>query len=385
MRIAMLTWESLHSIAVGGISAHVTELSAALERQGHEVHVFTRMAPGQRYHDWIDGVFYHRCPYVPHADFVEEVNNMCRVFVERVFIVEDMVGEFDYVHAHDWLAGNAMIWIKQGRGHKCAFTFHSTEYARCGNSFPNGRSTRVRDQERAAAYWADQVITVSEATKKEVEWMYEVPKDKIAVVYNGVSPHRFDIQVDVESVRKKHDIGPMDPTILFCGRMEWQKGPDILLEAIPSVLKYYNNAKFVYAGDGGMRALVENRAKQLGVTHAMRLLGYRDSNELPDIFQASDGICIPSRNEPFGIVVLEAWSAAKPVIATQVGGPNEFVDHEFTGLKITPNPDSVAWGVGTLFSDFQRASWMGKNGKQKVADHFTWDTVAAQTYTTYQI
>ena len=134
-----------------------------------------------------------------------------------------------------------------------------------------------------------------------------------------------------------------------------------------------------------MRTWVENRAHQLAVSHALRLLGYRDSNEVPDLFQASDGICIPSRNEPFGIVVLEAWSASKPVVATEVGGPSEFVDHEYTGLKISPNPDSVAWGVGTLFSDFNRASWMGRNGKQKVADCFTWDTIASQTSDTYEV
>ena len=89
MRIAMLSWESLHSHAIGGVAAHVTELAAALERRGHELHVFTRMAPGQRYHDWIDGVHYHRCAYPPHHDFVDDINNMCRSFVDRVFAIED--------------------------------------------------------------------------------------------------------------------------------------------------------------------------------------------------------------------------------------------------------------------------------------------------------
>ncbi|NIM19166.1 MAG: glycosyltransferase [Candidatus Latescibacteria bacterium] len=385
MKIAMLSWETLHSISVGGVASHVTELAAALERRGHDVHIFTRMAPGQRYHDWIDGVHYHRCPYPGHSDFVDDVNNMCRAFVERVFVIEDLFGPFDVVHAHDWLAANAMIWIKQGRGRKCVLTIHSTEYARCGNTFPGGRSVRVRDQERAGTYWADKVICVSNETKNEITWMYETPEDKTAVVYNGVSSGRFNVDLDVGSTRRGYGIGPMDPTILFCGRLEWQKGPDLMVEAIPPVLRYYSNAKFVFAGDGGMRNELERRAWQIGAGPACRFLGYRNSDEIVEIFKLSDGVCVPSRNEPFGIVILEAWSAGKPVVATDRGGPAEFVLHEFNGLRISPHPESIAWGLGTLFADFHRARWMGENGRRTVLEHFTWDVIAGQMLNAYGI
>jgi glycosyltransferase involved in cell wall biosynthesis len=379
----MLSWESLHSVPVGGIAAHVTELAAALERRGHEVHVFTRMSPGQRYHDWIDGVHYHRCPYSGHPDFVDDVNNMCRAFVERVFIVEDMIGPFDVVHAHDWLAANAMIWIKQGRGREGVLTIHSTEYARCGNTFPGGRSNRIREQERAGTYWADKVICVSHATKNEVVWMYEVPSAKTAVVYNGVSPGRFNIDLDIATARKRYDIGPMDPTVLFCGRLEWQKGPDLMMEAIPWVLRYYPTTKFLFVGDGGMRPSLERRAWQIGAGAAVRFLGYRDVSEIVGFFKLSDGVCVPSRNEPFGIVILEAWSAGKPVVATDSGGPSEYVQHEYNGLKIAPHPESIAWGLGTLLADFDRARWMGENGRRAVEKRFTWDVIAGHTLEVY--
>lgn len=383
MKIAMLSWETLHSVSVGGVATHVTELAAALERRGHEIHVFTRMAPGQRYHDWIDGVHYHRCPYVGHGDFVDDVNNMCRAFVERVFVIEDLLGPFDVVHAHDWLSANAMIWIKQGRGRKSVLTIHSTEYARCGNAFPNGRSVRVRDQERAGTYWADKVICVSKATRKEITWMYEAPEGKTTVIYNGVSSGRFNVDLDVGKTRQHYGIGPMDPTVLFCGRLEWQKGPDLMIEAIPSVLRYFSNAKFVFAGDGGMRTDLERRAWQVGSGHACRFLGHRNGDEIVGLFKLSDGVCVPSRNEPFGIVILEAWSAGKPVVATDSGGPAEFVHHEFDGLKIAPRPDSIAWGLGTLLGDFNRARWMGENGRSQVLEGFTWDLVACQTLDAY--
>src|SRR5262252_8744923 len=100
MRIAMLSWECLHSICVGGVAAHVTELAAALERKGHEVHVFTRLAHGLSDHEVIHGVYYHRCGMYLQKDFVEEVNGMCASFAWHFARVEDAVGKFDVVHAH---------------------------------------------------------------------------------------------------------------------------------------------------------------------------------------------------------------------------------------------------------------------------------------------
>jgi glycosyltransferase involved in cell wall biosynthesis/uncharacterized protein YqgV (UPF0045/DUF77 family) len=384
MRIAMLSWESLHSIQVGGMSAHVTELAAALARKGHEVHVFTRMAHGQPQYDRIDGVHYQRCPYPGHHDFVDDVNNMCRAMVARVFAVEDAAGPFDVVHAHDWLTANAMIWIKQGRGRRSVLTIHATEYARCGNTFPGGRSHRVRTQERAGTYWADRVIAVSQATKTELMWMYEVPDAKAFVVYNGVSPRRFNDNLDAGEVKRRYAIGPMDPTILYCGRLEWQKGPDLLVEAVPAILRSHPRAKFVFAGDGGMRGPLENRARQLGVADAVRFLGFRNGGELVALFKMADGICVPSRNEPFGIVVLEAWAAGKPVVVTQNGGPGEYVWHEVNGLKIYPHTGSVIWGIQRLFSDFERARWMGRNGRIAVGQRFTWDLITQQTLGVYE-
>lgn len=384
MRIALLSWESLHSIAVGGVASHVSELAAALQRTGHNVHVFTRRAPKQSSHDCIDGVHYHRCFYQGHHDFVDDVNNMCRSFVDRVFEVEDFIGNFDVIHAHDWLCANAMIWIKQGRGHKCVLTIHATEYARCGNTFPHGRASRIRDQERAGTYWTDRVIAVSQATKNELMWMYEVPEGKVSVVYNGVSPSRFELSTDPGEDKRRYGIEPFDPTVLFCGRMAWQKGPDLLMEAVPAILRFHSNARFVFVGDGEMLAGLQARARQLKVDHAVRFTGHRSGEELIRLFKMADVICVPSRNEPFGIVVLEAWSACKPVIVTQSGGPSEYVRHEVDGLKIDPNSSSVVWGVCRLFSDFEKARWMGQNGRKSAEDRFRWDMIVRQILAVYQ-
>ncbi|HUI58002.1 MAG TPA: glycosyltransferase family 4 protein [Bryobacteraceae bacterium] len=384
MKIALLSWESLHSIPVGGIAVHVTELAAALERRGHEVHVFTRIGPGQPAgYQRIDGVHYHRCPFELNPNFVDEVNNMCRSFVHHVLETECVIGAFDIIHSHDWLAANAMIWIRQQRGRRAILTIHSTEYGRCGNTFSNGTSVRIRHQESAGTYWADRVITVSKSLKGEICWMYQVPDYKVWVIYNAVSAHNYDGWVEPAEVKRRFSIGPMDPTVLFTGRMTHQKGPDLLMEAIPAILRYHPRAKFIFAGDGELRGPVERRAHQLGVAHATRFLGFQTNGALADLYKSCDVVCVPSRNEPFGIVILEAWSAGKPVVSTKNGGPEEFVWHSVNGLKVYAHPDSIAWGLGTVFGDFEWARWMGRNGRLAAETAFTWDAIADETLRAY--
>ncbi|MFH1797936.1 MAG: glycosyltransferase family 4 protein [Candidatus Omnitrophota bacterium] len=384
MRIALFAWESMHSISVGGVAFHVTELACALERKGHEVHVFTRMgAAGQPWYDRIHGVHYHRCPFDSNRDFTEEIGEMCRSFVHSFFQTEDHIGPFDVIHAHDWLTVDALSWIKESRNRKSILTIHSTEYGRCGNIFFGGSSEKIRDCERHGTHRADRVIAVSTALKNEIMWMYNLSDRKVSVVYNGVNYRNYDGWIDAGAVRGMYGIGPTDPMVLFVGRMVYQKGPELLIEAMPHVLKYHDNAKAVFVGDGEMRRGMEDKARHMGLSYAVKCLGYVKGWRLVDLYKASDVVCIPSRNEPFGITMLEAWSAGKPVVASQNGGPGEILWHEINGLKIYPNPDSIAWGIGTIFEDFEHARWMGRNGRVAVESCFSWDTIANQTLDAY--
>jgi glycosyltransferase involved in cell wall biosynthesis len=227
------------------------------------------------------------------------------------------------------------------------------------------------------------VIAVSNALKNEIMWMYNVPDWKASVIYNGINYRKYDGWIDSAAVRRLYSIGPMDPVVLFVGRMVYQKAPELLIEAVPHILKYHNNAKFVFVGDGEMRWYVEERARRMEIDHAARFLGYLNGWRLTDLYRASDVICMPSRNEPFGITILEAWSAGKPVVASQNGGPGEIVWHEVNGLKIYPNSDSIAWGIGTMFEDFDHARWMGRNGRIAVESCFSWDIIGDQTLDIY--
>jgi glycosyltransferase involved in cell wall biosynthesis len=213
--------------------------------------------------------------------------------------------------------------------------------------------------------------------------MYEVPDWKLTTIYNGVNPASFDGWINPGDVREQVHVGVMDPMILYVGRMSVQKGPDILINSIPMILHHYPHAKFVFAGDGDQKNYCEHLAWEKGVAHAVRFLGHQNGSFLKNLYKACDLVVVPSRNEPFGIVVLEAWSAGKPVVATHNGGPSEFVWHGVNGYKIYDHPESVAWGIGTTLQDFDKARWMGQNGRNTAENSFDWNTIAEQTQNVY--
>jgi glycosyltransferase involved in cell wall biosynthesis len=382
MKIAMFSWESLHSIPVGGVAPHVTELAAALQRAGNEVHVFTRMGQGQRHYEVIDGVHYHRCPHDLNSNFIHEMDNMCHSFAYHFFQTENASGDFDIIHGHDWMTANALAEIKNARGKKTVFTLHSTEYGRCGNVFYEGQSKDIRNLEWYGGFVADKIITTSESIKDEAKRIYNFEDRKMAVIPNGILLQKFDGLIDPwEDVKKWHGIGVWDPVCLFVGRMVFQKGADLLLDAIPSVLSAFPTAKFFFVGDGHMRSELEHRAWELGVLHACRFLGYVLEGDLINFYKTCDVVCIPSRNEPFGIVALEAWAAGKPIVVTRNGF--DYVWHEVNGLKVDANPNSIAWGIKSIFGDLERAKWMGLVGKKTVAG-FLWDNIARMTIGVYE-
>lgn len=386
MRIAMLSWESLHSFRSGGIAVHVTELAAALQRHGHEVHVITRRASGQDNYACCHGVHYHMVDLCQGSDFLHEVHNMNEAMVDRFMHITNFVGSFDLVHGHDWLACEAMVQVKERWGLHGILTMHSTEYGRNGNVwYDDGDPWRKSELERYGTYCANQVIAVSHHLKDELMGLYQCPDWKTHVVYNGVNYHEFDGFIDAGEVKQHYGVGALDPLVLFVGRAALQKGPDLLVEAVPMVLNNHPDAKFVFAAEGDMVGQLQWRAGELGVGHAVRFAGQVPRPEFINLMRAADIVAVPSRNEPFGIVVLEAWAAGKPVVVTNKGGPDEFVDHDGNGIKVFDHPESIAWGIGTLMADWEHARWLGENGRKTVEARFSWDLIGDYTQGVYDV
>lgn len=174
-----------------------------------------------------------------------------------------------------------------------------------------------------------------------------------------------------------------DSVVLFVGRLTWQKGPDLLLDAVPEVLRHVPGARFLFVGDGDMRSTLEGRAGEAGLFRSVRFLGVRGGRELVSLFRSADVVCVPSRNEPFGIVVLEAWSARQPVVVTTHGGPREFVRDQETGWVVDPGRLSLGWALGAALLDDVNAGRIAANGRVEAETRFSWEAVARQVRSVY--
>ena len=379
LRIGMFSWESMYSIKVGGVSPHVTFLAEALAKKGHEVHIFTR--PGELSdYDKINNVHYQRCTNDHSEDIVQQMDNMCDAMVDRFYAVEDLYGDFDILHLHDWHPVMAMYNLKKKRPLPWVMTFHSTEYGRNGNNFNTTDIFRnISHKEWLGGFESSQIITVSEQMQDEIKFLYQIPDDKINVIGNGVNGIKK--KIDSNEIKNRYDISIGDPLILFLGRMMYQKGPDILVDSISNILKESGNAKFVFAGDGDMRKPCQNMVTKMGITDSCRFLGYVNDNDRVDLINACDIFCVPSRNEPFGITVLEAWTAEKPVLGTEA---ISIIDNFVNGIRTPVNSDSISYYMNIMLADPGGCKRMGKNGKRKAEKKYNWENIATQTENVYE-
>jgi glycosyltransferase involved in cell wall biosynthesis len=214
--------------------------------------------------------------------------------------------------------------------------------------------------------------------KDEIRQIYKIPDYKLWEIPNGLNVGKIKREIDPGSVKKRYDIHPYRPVVLFTGRMAYQKGPDLLVEAAAKVLKK-KNAQFVLIGEGEMRAHCENQAQKLGIGNSCNFLGYAPDTTVIDWFNACDLVCVPSRNEPFGIVVLEAWDAKKPVVASDAVA---LVENFRTGIVSYKEPSSIAWGLNYVLEGLGR-NRMGEKGNDLLKQRYNWKTIAEKTLEVY--
>jgi glycosyltransferase involved in cell wall biosynthesis len=381
LRIGMFSWESLYSVKVGGISPHVTELAETLAAKGHEVHIFTRIGDESEY-DEINGVHYQRCRHDQPGGVVMQMDRMCDAMVERFDAVQKLFGKFDAIHGHDWHPVVALNNIKKYHGLGYVLTYHSTEWGRNGNTFGNwGEFHEISHREWLGGSESADVIVTSENLKSEIQFLYKIPDYKLNLIPNGIRAGKIKREVDPGKIKMQYGIHPLAPVVLFIGRMSHQKGPDLLVEAIPKVLKNRGDVRFVFIGEKEMRHYCEHRASQLGVSDACRFLGYAPNDVASNWMNACDLVCVPSRNEPFCIVVLEAWDACKPVVGTDAV---HLIFNFSTGIKAYISPDSIAWCINYVIDNPEKAKIMGENGNKLVNGKYNWNPIADEVVKIYK-
>jgi glycogen(starch) synthase len=371
LNVAFFCWESMYAERVGGLASAATNLAETLAKN-HTVHYFTR---GSMPDQTINNVSYHYCKPQGSSP-VQYCDDMSNMMVEQ-FHQSEREEKFDILHFHDWHPIPALHRLQE---RDTILTFHSTEYGRNGNQHGDWWDYKdISGKEWYGGLIAKRVTAVSTVMKHEVMQLYNVPEWKCDVVPNGIVPRQYRANLDPGEVKRAYGIHPYAPLILFIGRLAYQKGPDLFIEAIRKVCQTRWDAKVIVAGDGGMRQFLQDRARDLPVN----FVGYIPDSEYIRLLNACDLVVIPSRNEPFGLVLLEAWSAEKPVVACDVGGLSENIDTFVNGIKVHPESGSLAWGISNVIDDPQNAEMLGRRGRSKVDRQFLWEPVARKMEGTY--
>jgi glycosyltransferase involved in cell wall biosynthesis len=298
--------------------------------------------------------------------------------------------QYDMVVAHDWLSIMGGIAVKKESKLPLAFHVHSTEK---GRTLGNGSSV-VSNIEMRGGKMADIIVTVSYAMKDELIQL-GFPRKKIHVRYNGVDPEKYNPEnispEQVKKVRELYGIKDNDLMILFLGRLVGVKGVDKLIMAMPHIITKIPQAKLVIVGVGELQEYLMNLTRTMRLDKYVKFcFNFIPEEERIKHYAACDVAAFPSHYEPFGIVALEAMSMEKPLVvgAAGVSGMREIVvccGDEQCGYHVDPNmPSDIAWGIINVLEDPERRKWLGKNGRKRVLNEFTWSKIAEKTIELYE-
>lgn len=281
--------------------------------------------------------------------------------------------DFDVIHAHDWLAFPAGIEAKLASGKPLVVHVHATEFDRTGG---HGINETVYQIEKMGMETADRVITVSHFTKNIVIHHYQIPPEKIKVVWNGINPEpeeKCAKEIKLKEEGKK--------IVLFVGRITIQKGADYLVKAAKMVLEYNPNVIFVIAGTGDMEGQILQEVINLGISDKVLFTGFLRDKALKDLYRAADVFVLPSISEPFGLTALEALMNNTPVILSKQSGVSEVITHS---LKVDFwDIEEMAHKILAILAYEPLREWMKQKGKEEITS-VNWDSSAKKCVEVYK-
>lgn len=380
----MLSWE-FPPRTVGGIAAHLFNLSRELVKLGVTTYIVTCDFPGAPEREVVNGAHVVRVDSykTPSPDFAtwDSLMNV-NMQKEAAALISSLSRQVDIIHAHDWLVANAALGLKHVFRTPLVVTVHSTEIGR-RNGLHTDYERMIHQTERWLAHESWRVICCSQYMSEQVRWAYGLTQDRVKVIPNGVDASVYSKEFDRAQFRRKF-ASPDERIVLFVGRLVYEKGAQILVGAMPKILSRVNT-KFVIVGEGGMKDSLMRQVANMRLVHKIMFTGFLDEESLRKLYQIADVCVVPSLYEPFGITALEAMAAKTPLVASNSGGLSEIVEHDKTGTKVhVGNADSVAWGVTKVLLDSGYANWIRHNAYQKALEVYDWTKIAKETKEFYE-
>lgn len=392
----MLGWE-LPPHNSGGLGVACLNLSRALAKEGAEIdfvvpytaehqnikymHVLSAMkiSPCERFGG---GAYDSRgidSPKIPYGEKMMSIRDVQHHYCE---FVKEYLMEYkpDVVHAHDWLTFEAGVLAKKNFGIPLVAHVHATEYDRSGM---NGGDPVVHAIEREGLLWADKIIAVSEATKKLIHEKYQIPLEKIDVVYNSLGEEFFRDAYEYNQAQYRYleALKRQGYTIVSTvGRFTIQKGLAHMMRAAAQALAVEPKMVFVFAGDGEQKHELMRLAADYGISSKVIFTGFVRGRRLRDIYSLSDIFVMSSVSEPFGLTALEAAHHGNALILTKQSGVAEVLkdamEYDFWDEKKLAN-QLVA---------IARSKALKKTLKERVRQEYrsiSWDDVAKKCVSVY--
>jgi glycosyltransferase involved in cell wall biosynthesis len=240
--------------------------------------------------------------------------------------------------------------------------------------------------DRFSEKYVDRFIVVSETLKETLVNNHGIPPEKVKRIYNGIELNKYrDDSHDKTAtrLRKEYHLDKEIPLVGAIGRIVWQKGFEYLVKAIPRVINTFPSARFVIVGDGPLKKDLELKSIELGVKDKIIFTGFR--NDIKEILASMDMLIIPSLREGSPMITLEAMAMAKPIIASDIDGIKEQLEHRKNGLLIPPeNPDALAESILFLLKNKETALTLGQAAKKRVEEEFTIERTVKETILLYK-
>ena len=386
MKVAFVTFE-YPPFVQGGAGVVAEKLTKGLARLGHKVHVIAPRIAGSEEHEITDSVFVHRINFVnkPLLSAPSYWINLRK----RFRAIEKEIDSFDIVHGSN--VSDFSLTKKITKAPRVLTTHHlarsvlNTTRPTYFNRIKNlgGEIGIVPYIEKVCINRADKIIAVSNYTKKELTSIYNVPGEKIEVIYNGMEQKSFDFnEEEKKEIRDKFGIHKRS-TVMFVGRVEERKGLSLLLQAFKQVLTQID-AHLIVVGSGDQKRY-KQLACSLGIMNRVIFTGYVDELSLRKLYSICDVFVSSSRLEGFGLTIMEAMSAGKPVVATKVGGIPEIVNSGENGILVEVDDlDGLANGICTYLRDEKLAKDVGKRNAKYIRERFSWEKSAKKMERVYR-
>ena len=237
--------------------------------------------------------------------------------------------------------------------------------------------------EKQAAEKANIIITISKYTQNKIIQLYEIEKEKIRIVPNGVDIQKFKPLKNQSTIKRQIGINNRQ-CVLFVGRLIPRKGLSFLVQAAKHIIKEKEQTAFVIVGDGPQKNQLISDLEKNRIRKNFIFLGDIKDEILPLIYNCAEVFVFPSVQEGQGIALLEAQAVSKPVITFNTGGVRETILNQETGLLVEPNSKELANAIIKLLKNEEMRNKMGKKGREFVSKNFSWEKSAKKLLETYK-